>query len=177
MHTMTRLSALALAALLVSTSLAGAAPNGPLNLPILNVPQQPIVNIPINNNNNNNDPQLPNPPIFKFPQKPNIPIIPIFNKPGPTQPDQPNQAGPSHTLPSVDCKVSSPLGVTDDIWIINTGDVVLPSGVQINFRVSSSGDHGAFLLPRSLGVGEKIRIRNLLHDAESGAPCTVKLMV
>jgi hypothetical protein len=155
MNTLTKVSAFALAALVASTSLAGAGPF--IKFPIQVVDNGPHVDT--------------NPPVFTFPQpEPRTPRIPIVDIRGH------NDVQHNEVQLAVDCKVQSPLAVTDDIWIVNTGNTVLPSGITIKYRVPSTGDHGAFLLPRSIEVGDKLKISDLLHGAESGAPCTAKVL-
>ncbi|MBI4921811.1 MAG: hypothetical protein HY834_08675 [Devosia nanyangense] len=151
MTKVTKFAALALAVLVASTSLASAGGIKIINIgPIKPKPQIPIINIgPIN-------------------PKPYIPIIPFFpdDKPAPHEDVQ----------LAVECSVRDPNGVTDDFWLINVGDAALPPGTRVKFSVPSTGDRGAFLVPRSIEVGQQIRIADLLHGAESGAPCIAKLL-
>lgn len=141
MTNVTKFAALALVALVASTSLASAG-----GIKIINI----------------------------GPVTPHIPIINI----GPITPHTPigSPDHPEVTL-ALECSVRDPRGITDDFWLVNVGNGDLPAGTKVKFSVPSTGDHGAFLLPRSVEVGEKIRIANLLHDAESGAPCTAKILV
>jgi hypothetical protein len=111
-------------------------------------------------------------PILKLPKKPTItfPLVPIYLQmaaPGSNRSD-PQLA--------VDCEVRSLAATTDDMFLVNTGSAELPSGTQINYRVSASGDRGGFLLPASLAVGAKIKIPGLLHGAETGAPCVAQIV-
>jgi hypothetical protein len=162
MSTLLKLTTLAVVAVALSSSFAAAGPNKPIiklpvNGPILNLPQNNGPKIPII--------AVPGPK----PLTPNIPILPILPFPS-VDHDQPNG------YVAIECKVKSAFGTTDDMWLINTGNVELPSGIQIKFRVPSTGDHGVFLLPRTLDVGEKLKLSDLLHDAETGAPCAVKVL-
>lgn len=171
--TTTKLTLTALAALALSTSLASAGGgngnNGIIKLPPMNIPQ---INV-------SNGPGIidMDPPSFG-PANPPIKILDDgVGSGGPGPHDIPVVDHGQHDgLPDVGCKVQAPGATTDDIWIINTGDVTLPMGSKIRFRVPSTGDHGAFELPRDIAVGQKLKIADLLNDAASGASCTVRLL-
>ena len=174
--TMTKLTLAALAMLTLSTSFASAGGgNGNIvSMPIVNLPP---MNVPQGNGNNGVAIIDMDPPSFG-PANPPIKILDDgvgSGGPGPhgtpvTDHDQ------RQGLPDVGCKVQAPGATTDDIWIINTGVVTLPMGSRIRFRVPSTGDHGAFVLPRDIAVGQKLKVVDLLNDAASGAPCTVRII-
>jgi hypothetical protein len=145
MNTLTKLTVIALATLVASTSIAGA---GGIRT---------ITNLTGN-------PPPSNGPTLKLPEVPPL-TLPHFE-----------QDKPKNLYKAVECKVKGPLGVTDDMWVINTGNVILPSGILIKFRVPSTGDQGEFLLPKTLDVGDKVSVADLLSDAPNGSPCKVKLV-
>jgi hypothetical protein len=168
--TLTKLTLVTLAALALSTSFAsaGGGNNGIIQMPQINIPQ---INV-------NNGPVIDKDPPSFGPAKP----IKILDDgvgsggPGPHTTPVTDHNQPQG-FPDVGCKVQAPGASTDDIWIINIGDVTLPMGSRIRYRVPSTGDHGAFELPRDLAVGQKLKVSDLLSDAASGAPCTVRLVV
>lgn len=178
--TLTKLTLVALAFLSLSTSFASAGGgNGNIvNMPIVNLPP---MNIPQGNGNGNNGPGIidMDPPSFG-PANPPIKILDDgvgSGGPGPHgTPIVDHGQRQDQGLPDVGCKVQAPGATTDDIWIINTGDVTLPMGSKIRYRVPSTGDHGAFELPRDIAVGQKFKIVDLLNGALSGAPCTVRII-
>lgn len=160
------LTALSLTALVVSTSIVSA---GGFQLP--GIPKTPIV--------------IDKPIVVDFPPKPHFPIIILDDGVGskpkiPIIPvnifDNDGSGGPSAPRLALDCDVLGPDATTDDFWIVNTGEAELPAGLKIRFKVPSTGDHGAFLLPRPVPVGKTTRIGGLLHAAEAGAPCTAGIL-
>jgi hypothetical protein len=190
MTNFTKFAAVALAALVVSTSLAsaGGLTIKPGLIKNVKINVQPInaLSPQLGNQLLGSDPYLQacikfecKPTTIKFPipisllpKKPTIkfPLIPINLYPKLPAGQQPNPQL------AVDCEVHSVAPTTDDLFIINTGNTQLPSGTQINFRVASSGDQGGFLLPASIDVGAKLKVSGLLHAAQSGAPCAVKIV-
>jgi hypothetical protein len=172
---LTRISLAALAVLTLSTSFAsaGGGNGGIVNMPIVNVP---IINNNGSGGNGNFGPGIIDldPPSFDPAPKP--PVIKIIDIWGPKNAPKSDTSKPSEGLPDIGCKVKDVGAATDDFWIINTGDVTLPMGLKVRYRVPSTGDHGAFELPRDLAVGQKLKISNLLNDAAPGAPCSVRII-
>lgn len=181
------IAALALAALVASTSVASAVDNWGIGKPLPDLPgDKPIVFIPIK--------VIPDGRLGDPPKKPDITIIPSNPKPAdiPFYPGLLDLGGDveepviqypfgkpdktEHVVMALDCTVADPLGDTDHFWIVNAGNVALPGGLKIRYRVKATGDHGAFLLPREVAVGGKLLIPNLLHDAPNGAPCTAQII-
>jgi hypothetical protein len=178
-----------LAALIASTSLASAAGGG-----IVIKPQQPKppvsivdpdhykpIHIPIDISQPKPKPIqiIPSDPIVNKPVfkpvgggKPNIPVIPI-----PLDADAGGKAGDGVSpVLALACTVADPLVNGDSFWIVNAGNVALPVGLKIRYRVHATGDHGAFLLPRQVAVGGKLLIPNLLHGAAEGARCKAEII-
>jgi hypothetical protein len=117
-------------------------------------------------------------PIIVVPSQPKdeplVPIIPGkfgFDDPKP----RPRLAPESKSL-VIDCQVKDVVPTTDDLWLLNDGNAELPAGLKIKFHVPATGDHGAFMLNRSIAAGHKIKIAGLLDDAPSGAPCRVQIL-
>ena len=138
------------------------------------------------------------------PTKSGVVIDPSHPKPidipgGPSGPDEPvTTIDPSHPKPidipapggqgsgkpgtgatpsiAIACTIADPLGTTDHFWIVNSGDVALPLGLKVRYRVPATGDHGAFVLPQQIAVGARLLIPNLLHGAPDGAPCTAQII-
>jgi hypothetical protein len=162
MLNITKLSTIALAGLIASTSLASA---GGLLL-------DPPKKYDIFDDGVGSDPIHLTPIVIDFPDKPLTPVLP--DPPVLNFPDKPNH--PKDL--AIECSVHSPSGFTNDVWFMNVGTGDLESGTTIKWRIPSTDEHGAFLLPRTLESGEQIKISDLLlDDAASGAPCTSKLLV
>lgn len=164
MLNLTRLSTIALASLIASTSLASAGG-------VLLDPPKKIVII---DDGVGSKPVIPIIPIIidipDKPAKPNLPDLPILNIPKKPVPHT------DETL-AIECAIQSPSGFTNDVWFINVGTGDLESGTTIKWRIPSTDEHGAFLLPRTLEVGDKVKISDLLHsNLESGTPCTAKIL-
>lgn len=179
------IAALSLAALVASTSLATAVDNWGIGKPLPDLPgDKPIVFIPIKVEPEK--PQVPYIPIdIEDPDEdddPQIPYVPGLLDLGGEVEDpviqypfgKPTKS--ESVVMALDCSVADPLGSTDHFWIVNAGNVALPGGLKIRYRVKATGDHGAFLLPRQVAVGGKLLIPNLLHDAPDGAPCTAQII-
>ena len=66
--------------------------------------------------------------------------------------------------------------ITNDLWIVNIGEEILQVDTKVRWRVPSTGEHGAFLLPKDIPVGEERVIRNFLGDTEGGAECRIALI-
>jgi hypothetical protein len=166
------ITVVALALLVVSTSLATAAPKQlkPRDT-IVPASDSGVVFIPIKVQPD--EPKIPYIPLdidFGDPGQPDIPIIPgvidVLNKDGKIE---------TRTL-LVDCLVKDSAPTTDDLWIVNVGEAELPAGLKIRFSVPSTGDRGAVLLNRSIAAGQKVKATDLLHEARSGAPCSAQII-
>ena len=72
---------------------------------------------------------------------------------------------------ALDCDVDDEAPVTDDFFIINVGSEELPAGLKIRYEIPSTGERGAFLLPRSLAAGQKAKIADLLEQVDAGTEC------
>jgi hypothetical protein len=59
---------------------------------------------------------------------------------------------------ALDCDVEGEAPVTDDFFIVNIGSAELPEGLKIRYEIPSTGERGAFLLPRSLATGQKAKV-------------------
>lgn len=165
MTTFKTLTALALVALVASTSLASAGtiiPHGSKPTP---TPLKPI---------QDPKPKMPYIPIDFPPAKPAKPDITII--PGIIDVMLDHSKATDRPVLMVDCMVKDNAPTTDDMWIVNVGSTDLPAGVKIRFAVPSTGDHGAFLLNRSIASGHKAKVADLLHDARSGAPCRAQIL-
>lgn len=167
------LAAVALSALVASTSLASAVDNWGVGKPLPDLPGGGVVFIPIKVNPPQDKPKVPYIPVdidFGDPDQPDIPIIPgvidVLNE---------DETVETHTL-LVDCLVKDSAPTTDDLWIVNVGEAELPAGLKIKFSVPSTGDRGAVLLNRSIAVGQKVKAADLLHEARSGAPCSARII-
>ena len=92
--------------------------------------------------------------------------LPIF-------PGLPHLNGPhKHSNMIIECRVKG-----DNFWIINFGDKVLESGLQIEWRSPSTDDDGVILLPKMLAPGEEVKLADVLTDeARPGAPCSAALV-
>jgi hypothetical protein len=171
MPNLSAFAALSLAALLASTSLVAAGGNQvepeKITIPagLGTVPIVPIKIDPIKPQ----DPVIPNIPIdihFDPPAKPHLPIKPgLFSKPTPE---------PKSMM--LECMVRDVTPTTDDFWIVNVGEAELPSGLKVRFSVPSTEDSGAFLLPRTVKPGDKLKIAGLLDGAQSGAACRARIL-
>jgi hypothetical protein len=176
MHTLSKLTVLALAALIASASLAPASdiygPFGTVVIkdPLAGIPQGPAKpQIPIIGKNGG-------PLVPLGPAKPSKPYIPIVGSNG--DPIVPIGGFPKTPADRVqtellfDCAVPGvEFAATNDLLIKNLGSSDLPAGLKLKFRVRSTGDHGAFLLPNSVGAGKQLLIADMLHGAIAGAPC------
>ena len=170
-----KLTALALAALITSTSLTSAVtiydPFGGViyNEPSLGGPKPP-------------HPQGPKPP---HPQTisdmddaldgfgPAVPVKPQL--PGSGKDDKPAGQGGSSSSPE-QAQINCAVAATNDLLIQNVGSVDLQAGVKLKFRVRSSGDHGAFILHRTIGAGKQLLIPGMLDGATAGAACDAQIL-
>lgn len=150
-------AALVLGAVLAASAVTGAAQAGGIKLnPNIVIKVDPTPKITI----------TPDTPII-VPVKPKVPYIPL--------PIDWSQFGDKADAPQLmlDCKVAE---AGDDLWLVNFGSDEIPSGTKVRYTVPSTGDHGAFLLPRSIDPGKTIKISDLLHGADDGAPCRVQIL-
>jgi hypothetical protein len=76
----------------------------------------------------------------------------------------------------IDCRVEDGGGTTNDLWIINTGEHLLEHDIKVRWRVPSTGEHGAFLLPKDIPIGEERVLRDFLRDTEAGAECRIEII-
>jgi hypothetical protein len=183
------ITAIALATLVASTSLASAAGGGIIIKQPM--PKDPVPHVDPDHYKPIYIPIEVTPPIYG-PEKPKepveptweiIPSDPIVNpnypkpilNPGPLDPGGKSGDGQADFL-ALACAVADPLGSSNSFWIVNAGNVALPVGLKIRYRVAASGDRGAFLLPRQIAVGDKLLIPNLLHGAPDGAPCKAEII-
>ena len=165
------IAATTLVLLVASTSLACAG-----GIKIIELPKPTKVDVVIDASN-------PKPIEMPKPAGPDKPVI-IIDPSNPKPIDIPipsdakgNPASGPAPLLALACAVADPLGDTDHFWIVNSGDVALPVGLKIRYRVAATGDRGAFVLPRQVAVGAKLLIPNLLHGAPNGAPCSAQIIL
>ena len=80
--------------------------------------------------------------------------------------------------PRIDCHVGEGTGdgMTNDLWLINIGEKILEHDLKIRWSIPSTGQHGAFLLPKDIAVGEQKVIRDFLVDTENGAECRIEII-
>jgi len=72
----------------------------------------------------------------------------------------------------IECRVKD-----DNFWIINFGDKILDSGVQIEWTSPSTHDDGTVLLPKMLAPGDEVKLAEVLSDdAFAGAPCSAAIV-
>ena len=77
--------------------------------------------------------------------------------------------------PRIDCRIKPDKPITNDLWIVNNGEHILEHDTKIRWRIPSTGQHGAFLLPKDIPVGEEGVLRNFLVDTEGGAECRIEV--
>lgn len=174
------LVAIALSAVVTSASVASAVDNWGVGKPIPDLPGGNngggVVFVPIKVDPPQDKPKVPYIPLdvdFGDNGDPDIPIVldvPFY------EPRPPMDGVPEAAVLQVDCLVRDTEPTTDDLWIVNVGEAELPAGLKIKFSVPSTGDRGAFLLNRSIAVGQKAKASDLLNDAASGAPCRVQII-
>ncbi|HVY50069.1 MAG TPA: hypothetical protein VHA07_00765 [Devosia sp.] len=179
MTTLSRFIALSFAATVAAASLSIAwtpvAEAGP-NIPIVKIPIQNGNGGNGNGNGGNGTPYIPI-IVFPDPPKPKIPILILDDGVGSGGPNTPAVHTQPHALEvAIDCRVKAEDGLDGDLWIINTGEAPISAGTAIRFRVPSTGDHGAFELNRSILPGARVKVPDLLHGAEGGAPCGVQII-
>ena len=66
--------------------------------------------------------------------------------------------------------------MTNDLWIVNVGTDILPAGTKISWRIPATGEHGAFLLPKDIPVGEERVLTDFLADVEVGSECRIQII-
>jgi hypothetical protein len=111
------------------------------------------------------------PPII--PQDPGDPGTP--GDPGdPGEPNNPGSPGDPYIPPDffvadivknmlIACRVSgTPEDLPNDLKFRNIGDLTIPAGTRIYWTVKESGDHGYFVLPTDLPVGESVNDLDVL---------------
>jgi hypothetical protein len=80
-----------------------------------------------------------------------------------------------HHDPRIDCRIKPDKPITNDLWIVNNGTHILEIDTKIRWRIPSTGQHGAFLLPKDIPVGEEKVLRNFLVDTKGGAECRIEI--
>lgn len=115
-------------------------------------------------------PDLPLDPIV------DIPIIVIL----PGAPDHKNSgddgtSGPAdkplaYTDAALNCEI-----ITGELWLLNTGAKDISGGTRVRYSVPANGDHGAFLLPRGIDAGQKLKLSDMLGADAEGA-CRVQIL-
>jgi hypothetical protein len=64
----------------------------------------------------------------------------------------------------------------DDLLVSNLGEIDLPAGTRLKWKVKAMGEQGVATLKRGLGSGEKVRLTDLLDDkAQKGTNCSAKV--
>lgn len=64
----------------------------------------------------------------------------------------------------------------DDLVVANVGNIDLPAGTRLKWKVRTLAEQGDITLKRGLGSGDKIRLADLLDDkAEKGTKCSAKV--
>jgi len=115
-------------------------------------------------------PDVPLPPLV------DIPIIVIL----PGAPDHKNSgddgtSGPAdkplaYTDAALNCEI-----ITGELWLLNTGGKDISGGTRVRYTVPANGDHGAFLLPRGIDAGQKLKLSDMLGAGAEGA-CRVQIL-
>ena len=78
----------------------------------------------------------------------------------------------NHSNVIVECRVKG-----DDFYVINFGDKVLDTGIQIEWRSPSTDDSGKILLPKRLAPGDEVKLAEVLSDfAIPGSPCSAAVV-
>jgi hypothetical protein len=76
----------------------------------------------------------------------------------------------------IDCRIKDDEPITNDMWIVNIGEKILEVDLKIRWSIPSTGQHGAFLLPKDIPVGEEKVLRDFLVDTEGGAECRIAII-
>ncbi len=76
----------------------------------------------------------------------------------------------------IDCTIKNDKPITNDMWLINTGEHILEINTKVRWRVPATGEHGAFLLPRDIPVGAERVLRNFLADVQGGSECRIEII-
>jgi len=64
----------------------------------------------------------------------------------------------------------------DDVLVANAGDIDLPAGTKLSWKVKASGDKGLARLTSSLEAGETVRLADVLDDdVGKGTGCSAKV--
>jgi hypothetical protein len=64
----------------------------------------------------------------------------------------------------------------DDLVVANVGDIDLPAGTRLKWKVRTLAEQGDVTLRRSLGSGGKVRLADLLDgNTRKGTPCSAKV--
>jgi hypothetical protein len=82
------------------------------------------------------------------------------------------------TIVAISCVVGgTPAAFPNDLWLTNRGDQALKAGAKIKFAVPSTGARGALLLNADIPAGKQVKIADVLNGgADAGAPCDAKLI-
>ena len=137
------------------------------------------------------------------PDDPNDPGDPGDNPDDPDDPDDPNDPGDPGDDPgdpgddpgnpgdepdgplswdekvgelAIDCAIKDDQPITNDFWVVNVGTQILPAGTMIRWRVPATGEHGAFLLPKDIPVGEERVLVDFLADVPIGSECRIQII-
>ena len=177
MHKLTKFSALTLAALIASTSVASAG--------IFDIPNI-VVDKGTKNPPHPTGPKPPHPTTITDLDDALEPFTGPAVRTGPNGPTPKGNPGGGSTTESndsveeaaeLDCAVpGAEFTTTNDLLIINVGTVDLEPGLKLKFRVRASGDRGAFILPRTIQPGKQLRIPDMLNGAVAGAPCDAQIL-
>jgi hypothetical protein len=77
-----------------------------------------------------------------------------------------------HPNYAVECRVHG-----DNFYIMNWGNSVLDSGLQIEWGSPTTGDGGRVLLPKMLAPGEEVKLADVLSaDVLPHSPCNVAIV-
>ena len=69
------------------------------------------------------------------------------------------------------CSASS-----DDVLVANAGNIDLPAGTKLSWKVAASGDKGVAKLTQELEAGQKVRLADVLdEDVAKGTSCAAKV--
>ena len=77
---------------------------------------------------------------------------------------------------AIDCAIKDDQPITNDFWVVNVGTQILPAGTMIRWRVPATGEHGAFLLPKDIPVGEERVLVDFLADVPIGSECRIQII-
>ena len=84
-------------------------------------------------------------------------------------PRRPNTNHPDY---GVECRVHG-----DSFYVINWGNSVLDSGLQISWTSPTTDDSGVTLLPKMLAPGEEVQLADVLSSIViPGSPCQIAIV-